>query len=839
MLLIEPVPSSTRWFARSGCVIERGDHKDVFLGGTLIASFEPADTAVRNAILIALSSDPSIHLGRLVDAFGISRAGLHKIRQLFEAEGLEAVVARGPRGRPTKRTASIKRRLDSLFAKGLTVDEVHGALKAKLGRSTVGRARASWAQARTHEAQTVSMSAKSVESTSTLGAGVEALPMFPALPEARRPVRVFDASHSESGSERVAMSADEAKSAPNAPKEETESPVTCGHGHNEAAPNETQPMARAVGFFSEDANRLRLGIGSSGDARGRSAADDDRDPGDRAALIAAQATPTPAAVAPAFEPQASVAVEPSVDDPEPGDRAPESAREVQHLGVWLMIATVAGMGLHVHALARAAKRRLKSGAIRLALDALIAGLSCGERCVEGVRRIATPTAHLLLRARRAPSPTWVRRTLGLLATEGAGAMLHYDMACEYLQATKTTNAMRKASGPIVFYIDNHLRPYAGQKLVRKGWRMQDKRALPGVTDYYVHDQDGRPVLRVDAPAHDSLTDWLTPIAGFLREALGPEEEILLAFDRAGAFPEQMAELRDDGFQFVTYERAPYPLLAKSAFVDSFLYGTEKVPFSENRQTNLGKGRGRVRRIAFRSSDRQVNILAISSLPPKDLHAIVRGRWSQENGFKHGVERWGINQLDGRRTEPYAPDTIIPDPARRRLDFALQIARAREGQARRELARLKPGASRRGKWEAELAHALADQRELESIRPMLPTHAPLAETELAGKLVKHTGEYKALIDAVRVACANAEAELAAILAGHLPRPAEAKKTLANLLLAPGSIQVNASNIVIRLLPAGTKREIQAMVLLAEECNEWRMLMPGDRKRRPIRFEVTLH
>ena len=87
--------------------------------------------------------------------------------------------------------------------------------------------------------------------------------------------------------------------------------------------------------------------------------------------------------------------------------------------------------------------------------------------------------------------------------------------------------------------------------------MQDKRVMPGVTDYYVNDQDGRPVLRVDVPSHDSLTDWLSPISNFLREALGPEVTVLLAFDRAGAFPEQMAELRNDGFEFVTYVRLPH------------------------------------------------------------------------------------------------------------------------------------------------------------------------------------------------------------------------------------------------------------------------------------------
>src|SRR5439155_11358820 len=140
--------------------------------------------------------------------------------------------------------------------------------------------------------------------------------------------------------------------------------------------------------------------------------------------------------------------------------------------------------------------------------------------------------------------------------------------------------------------------------------------------------------------------------------------------------------------------------------------------------------------AFRTEDKddQVNLLAISSLPAEDLYAIMRGRWDQENGFRHGVQRWGINQLDGRKTSPYPPDTIIPDPARRRLDEAIRIERAREGNARRHLAQATD--YNRTKWQAELDESLKLQREFEALRPALPTHAPVCETELAGKLVRH-------------------------------------------------------------------------------------------------------
>ncbi len=113
-------------------------------------------------------------------------------------------------------------------------------------------------------------------------------------------------------------------------------------------------------------------------------------------------------------------------------------------------------------------------------------------------------------------------------------------------------------------------------------------------------------------------------------------------------------------------------------------------------TNLGGGHGRVRRVALRAGDgRQVNLLAVGSLSASELYAILRGRWVQENGFHHQVHRWGINQLDGRTTEPYDPDAVIPNPARRRLDRNVRLARVTAGLARNELAALAEGDVREG------------------------------------------------------------------------------------------------------------------------------------------------
>jgi hypothetical protein len=521
--------------------------------------------------------------------------------------------------------------------------------------------------------------------------------------------------------------------------------------------------------------------------------------------------------------------EEGLGDEEIAATALRAGRFVQHLGTWLMLASVAGLGLHRRA-DEVRGNRVEEEALRIAIDSVVCALSVGEGCVEGVRRLATPSASALLRADHAPSATWTRRVLGRFADSLGAVCLHLGMSAEYIEAAR----VKAEDRPVVFYVDNHLRPYSGARTVRRGWRMQDKRVKPGITDYYVHDEDGRPVLRIDVPSHDALTTWLSPLAKRLRSFLGPDVKMLLAFDRAGAFPEQMAELREEGFDFVTYERRPFALVAPSVFDHLLSFGNESILYADAR-TNLGKARGRVRRIALGMSDgRQINLVAVSDQDAPWLIGVMRGRWVQENAFKHGVERWGINQLDGRKVVEYPPDTIVPNPARRRLDRALRLARARDGEARRELAGLPVDHPRRPRVERDLADAIKQQRELEKLRPVTPNRAPLAETELAGKLVKHASNYKTAIDTIRIACANAEADLAGELAPFLSRPREAKRALRNLLAAPGHIRLGKRTVTITLLPAGTANELAAFDKLLAVVSRQHLVLPGDPNQRRLRF-----
>jgi hypothetical protein len=126
----------------------------------------------------------------------------------------------------------------------------------------------------------------------------------------------------------------------------------------------------------------------------------------------------PAAVSSGEANDESIRVERLVSRPVRGGRL------IQHLGTWLMMALCRREGLHEEA-ARVDDR--PGDGLRIALDAAIATLALGERCVEGVRRLATPSAPLLLRVDHTPTASGVRRRLWRLGENGGGVALQYPL----------------------------------------------------------------------------------------------------------------------------------------------------------------------------------------------------------------------------------------------------------------------------------------------------------------------------------------------------------------------------------------------------------------------------
>ncbi len=751
------------YFSAHACVFVEGSRRSVFIGGTLVGSYEVSDKATRNAILVKLSEDPKVHLGRLVVAFELSREQLRNLQKKYGAGGLAGVMEIKQGGRAHVVTPALRRKLYELFDAGASINVAHAKIKASISRTMVGRTRKAWRVAR---------EAAAVAATQTATA--------PAVAQ-----------------------------------------LECGTAPTDNA--ETEPVVQAI-------------------LEAASPTDDVRDVATAATGLQLSAPPSSVA---------ELVSGPSLHDAEEVscDLIIHAKKQyVQHAGAFIVLALLQAFGLYrqAEALRKSAVARgdvdhryLGKTALRVALDAAVIALVTGQKCIEGVRRVATPSAKTLLRVLTpVPSESWVRAVLGRFAGT-CGQALHLATSFMLIE-----HAERQHEPRAWFYVDNHMRPYTGKQVVRKGWRMQDKRVRPGTSDYWVHDQDGRPLLRVHSPSHQAMTERLRPIARLLREGLdhaGAERtQIALVFDRAGAFPTQMAELRNAGFEFVTYERGPYARLLTTEFDRELTLAGETFRYCEKHDKNLGKGRGRVRRISLLTADGdQFNIVGISEANAEAMIKALLARWAmQENQFKYGVERLGINQLDGRQTDPVPADEVIPNPALRRLLNARSVARKLEGEALRQLAHLPEGDKKRVRWQQELDRSRQQQLTFEEQRPALPNKIRVGDSELAGKLVRHRDNYKLVVDTLRILIANIAAELATSLGPMLARPAEAKKTLDNLLAAPAVIHATSRLIVVELAPAGTRRERAAFTELLRPLNARKLSLPGDPARRSLRFKLQL-
>ena len=369
MIVDYAVRPNERWFSSRGCVVHRGDERDVFVGGTLIGTFRIGDDGHRNAILIGLLADEAARVGKIAAAFDLVPETLRVLRRVHAEKGLGAVVARKRGGSESKVTPKLRARMYAMFEAGLGASAVQRKLRGRLSLRTVSYAQAAW------RAQDVPVSAPSPDS-----------PTSEQMSIALADVDSASAERDATADQEIAGSATDAGSA-----------------------------EEGLGDESIAATVVRAG------------------------------------------------------------------RFVQHLGTWLMLAAVARLGLHRRA-DEVRGDRVEDDALRIAIDSVVCALSVGEGCVEGVRRLATPSVSALLRADHAPSATWTRRVLDRFADSLGAVCLHLGMSAEYIEAAR----VRAEDRPIVFYIDNHLRPYSGARTVRRGWRMQDKRVRPGITDYYVY-----------------------------------------------------------------------------------------------------------------------------------------------------------------------------------------------------------------------------------------------------------------------------------------------------------------------------------------------------------------
>ncbi len=142
-LAIATLLSNTRWFAPYGGVVERDGVKQVFVGGSLIGQFDPADRdrGPRNVLLVTLAKEPTMHLGHLAAAFEIGEEYRRQLRRLEETQGLAAVL-KPAMGGHWRITDAKRAELHALFTANWNITDATRRQrrgKGRVSRATVSR----------------------------------------------------------------------------------------------------------------------------------------------------------------------------------------------------------------------------------------------------------------------------------------------------------------------------------------------------------------------------------------------------------------------------------------------------------------------------------------------------------------------------------------------------------------------------------------------------------------------------------------------------------------------------------------------------------------------------
>ncbi|MDI6773344.1 MAG: hypothetical protein QME77_12270, partial [bacterium] len=354
----------------------------------------------------------------------------------------------------------------------------------------------------------------------------------------------------------------------------------------------------------------------------------------------------------------------------------ESRPAVPLAGVLLAVPALAATGL-VEA-ARATYGRLRHGVygLRATLLVLFACALHRRRRPEALKGTDPAALGDVLGLLRAPEVKTVRRKLQEMAQAGKAHAWLRGLAQRWL------HAWDDALG--VLYIDGHVRVYYGQHKLPKTRVARRNLCLPAVTDYWVNDVWGEPVLVVTAPAHAALTRMLPPLLAEV-ETLSGGRTGTAVFDRGGWSPKLFASLIDRGWHILTYRKGPRHRHPRRGFAEQQMVidGREVRYTLSERAIRLRPGL-RLREIAELRDDGGQTIFVTSHVDPPGVLLAYRmfERWRQENYFRYMKENFALDALVDYGVEADDPTREVPNPARKALDQTLSAAQAEVAEMER-------------------------------------------------------------------------------------------------------------------------------------------------------------
>ncbi|MBI2394857.1 MAG: hypothetical protein HYV09_35135 [Deltaproteobacteria bacterium] len=477
----------------------------------------------------------------------------------------------------------------------------------------------------------------------------------------------------------------------------------------------------------------------------------------------------------------------------PGVPLPSGPTEhpTRYAGLLLVVGALAAIGVR-QALSASRVARPESAVYdaTTVTFAMMAAWSAGFPSLESMHERDARALGVVLGVERSPSVRTLHRAIQQMRAT-------FDPSA-FSAAWMRAIAAAKLPERLVFGVDGHFKPYAGDEPIDKGWDSKRRLATKGIADVLVTDERGWTWSARHVGAGDALSSHVLAEARQLREIFGDARPIVLAFDRGGFAFDALQALDAEGFGYVVYVPSTVTMpdlgtiAPKQDGVGEVAWGHVKlshharllverdgadlVPIATN-LTTLVEGEAAVR-------------------------LLRRCRGAQENGFKAARAHAHIDRLVDRGGATRAPDDrLIANPARARLKKEIADLRKREAELAKERA-TDGGRGRkeidRDRFRTSLERELAE-RELKRT----PVEVPRVSVEPTAEKSTLDTTNRVLLQPMKLATDNARRWLLAALHDGLaptdaPYDADAvARTLDAIVRAPGTVRFDDDAVHVTL------------------------------------------
>jgi hypothetical protein len=473
------------------------------------------------------------------------------------------------------------------------------------------------------------------------------------------------------------------------------------------------------------------------------------------------------------------------------------------------------------------------------LSAVSLCFALGAATLEQFKHLAAAEAGPLAGLAALPDLRTIRPRLAAIA-DGTD-----PVAVQRLFASAMLAADPVLSG--VYYVDDHFVPYAGAKPVAKGWNNKRGKAERGRADTHVTAHDGRAVCFVTGEP-SGLTATLPRALAELTKAAGPRAQIMVGFDRGGAYAQVFRHCRDQQVHWVTYRRAPLAVPAMLPVITTITAGGKARQVTWAEETADIKDYGQARQITlFEHGTVALQILTSDAdACPADILAWLKSRWREENFLKYASENYGIDKICDYIASISANTKVIDNPARKKANAAVREAEKALADAERGLAALladpaiTPAAKNTRLIPAAQENITAARTRLDAAaaaRDAIPAKLPANLLDPDAKVALLRTRRRGLQMVLRLLAHNAEHWLSNQLNAYLRDDDEYRAITRETIIRglAGTITYAPAAITVQLDRPGAPRVARALTLLIDEINATPPAMPGDT--RPITYQLA--